>query len=90
MIKNDLLVIETNDIDKRGRKTCGEVLAKLCKMLRKCDDNKYACEPVPPLDAVVRKVVDERERRGFEYIDTVNLPEAGSPCIGISDIKHFD
>ncbi len=91
MIKNDLLVIETNDLDKRGRKTCVEVLAKLCEMLRKCeDDNKYACEPVPPLDAKVRKVVDIRERRGFDYIDTVNLPEAGSAYIGVSDIKQFD
>lgn len=91
MVKNDLLVIETDDLDKRGRKTCVEVLAKLCKMLRKCeDDNKYACEPVPPLDAVGRKVVDGRQRRGFRYIDTVNLPEAGSPCIGVSDIKQFD
>ncbi len=91
MVKNDLLVIEMNDNDKRGRKTCVEVLAKLCKMLRNCeDDYKYACEPVPPLDPVGREVVDERQRRGYRYIDTVNLPEAGSPCIGVSDINQFD
>jgi hypothetical protein len=91
MVKNDLLIIETNDLNKRGRKTCVEVLVKLCKMLRNCeDDNIYACEPVPPLDPVGRKVVDGHQRRGFRYIDTLNLPEAGSPCIGVSDIKQFD
>jgi hypothetical protein len=90
MVKNDLLVIKTDDREQRGRKTCQEVLAKLCSMLRKCEDGeKYACKRAPRLDIAVGKVVDGRRRREYRYIDTVNLPEAGSPCIGVSDIKQF-
>jgi hypothetical protein len=90
MVKNDLLVIQTHDRETRGRPTCQEVEAKLCEMLRKCEaTEKYACEQMPRLDAVDGKAMEEHHVREYRWIDTVNLPEAGSLSLGVSDIKQF-
>jgi hypothetical protein len=90
MVKNDLLVIQTHDRETRGRHTCQEVEAKLCEMLRNCEaGEKYACEQMPSLDAVDGKAVEGHYVREYRWIDTLNLPEAGSPSLGASDIKQF-
>jgi hypothetical protein len=91
MVQNDLLVIQTQDRETRGRPTCQEVHAKLCKMLHHCETKEeYACDPAPRSDALDGKSREGHHTKGYRWIDTVNLPEAGSgPDHGASDTKQF-
>jgi hypothetical protein len=92
MVKNDLLVIETHDRETRGRPTCQEVHAKLCNMLRNCETKEgYACEPCPRVDDADEKTTKGHHGTEYKWIDTKNLPEAGSgpTSLGGSDVKQF-
>jgi hypothetical protein len=92
MVKNDLLVIQTHDRETRGRPTCQEVHAKLCNMLRNCEAKEdYACDPCPRLDDADEQNTPGDHSKEYRWIDTVNLPEAGSgpTSLEASDIKQF-
>lgn len=91
MVKDDLLVIKTHDRETRGRKTCQELHKKLRDMLKNCEaDKNYACEPAPHLDAVDEKATEGHRSRGYQWIETVDLPEATcSAGPGASDIKQL-
>jgi len=91
MVKDDLLVIKTQDRETRGRKTCQEVHKKLVDMLKNCeDDSGYACDPAPRLIVVDGEASEGHRRRCYQLIDSIDSPKAtSSDGPGASDIKQF-